>query len=145
MLLKEFCSHANWLAIGVAAIVYYVLGMLWYSVLFKKAWMEGHQMKVPTAADEMAAMKKKMPMMMIMGFLTNVLAAVMVGMFVMALGSVHCVPGIKLGLALSAIAIVPLIMSHIYMMKPLKVWFIDGGYHLIGITLMTIIISVWHK
>lgn len=144
MLLKEFFSHANWLAIGVAAISYYALGALWYSLLFQKAWVAGHKIEMPTTEEGKAAMKKSMPMIMITGLLMNIVTAIIVGMFVMALGSMHCVSGIKLGLALSVIGAIPLLMSHSYMMKPFKVWIIDGAYHVVGITLCSIIISIWH-
>ena len=144
MLLKEFCSNANWLAIGVAALAYYALGALWYSLLFRKAWAAGHKIEMPTSEEGKAAMKKSMPMIMISGLLMNIVMTVLIGMFVMALGSMHCMSGIKLGLALSAIGAIPLVMSHSYMMKPFKLWIIDGGYHVVGITLASIIISVWH-
>lgn len=141
MLLKEFCSNANWLAIGVAALAYFILGAIWYSpMLFAKPWMAGHNMPAPGPEA-----KKKMPMMMIMTFLMSAVMAIAIGMLVMALGSIKCLAGIKLGCALSAIGIIPLVMSHMYTGKSLKLWIIDAAYHGLGISLMSIIISVWHK
>ncbi len=145
MLLNDFFANANWLAIGVAALAYWCLGALFYSALFKKAWIAGHKIEMPTTPDEIAKMKKSMPMVMIMGLLMNIAVAVIVGMLVMALGSMHCIAGMKLGLALGALGAIPLLMSHSYTMKSMMLWVIDGGYHVIGIMLMTIIISVWHK
>ncbi len=145
MLLKEFCSHANWLAIGVAALAYFALGALWYSVLFRKPWMAGHNIQMPTAPEAQEQMKKQMPKVMGLGLLMNIAMAIIVGMLVMALGSIMCMSGIKLGLALGVVAAIPLAMSHLYLMKPFKVWIIDGGYHVVGVTVMSIIISVWHK
>ncbi|CAN5150493.1 hypothetical protein BH09BAC5_BH09BAC5_10880 [soil metagenome] len=144
MLLQEFFKNANWLAIGVAALTYWIIGALFYSALFRKPWMAGHKIEMPTAPDEIAKMKKSMPMVMVMGLLMNIVVAIIVGMFVMALGSIHCISGMKLGLALSFLATIPLLMSHSYTMKSMKLWVIDGGYHVISITLMSIIISVWH-
>jgi hypothetical protein len=145
-MLKEFCSHANWLAIIVAAVVYFIIGALWYSLLFRKPWMAGHNIQMPTEPEAVAKMKKQMPVTMIIGFVMNVVMAIVVGVCVMRFGSgFSCMAGIKLGLLLSAIAVIPLLMSHMYMMKPLKVWTIDGGYHVVGITVISIIISVWHK
>jgi hypothetical protein len=144
MLLKEFFSHANWLAIGVAAVAYFALGALWFSVLFGKPWMAGHKIQMPTDPAEKEKMTKGMPMLMITTFLMNIVMAIVIGMFVMALGAINCMAGIKLGLALSVIGAIPLIMGDMYLMKPKSVWIIDGGYHVVGITLMSIIISVWH-
>ncbi len=144
MLLKEFFQNANWIAIGVAALSYFVLGAVWFSALFQKAWMAGHNLQAPT--DEMKLqMKKHMPVMMVQTLVMNIVMAIVVAMLVMAMGSVRCVAGIKLGLALSAVGCVPLVMSHMYTMKSIKLWMVDAAYHTVGITLMSIIISVWHK
>jgi Protein of unknown function (DUF1761) len=143
MFLNEFLSHANWLAIIVAAIAYFALGSVWFSVLFGKQWMALNNIPEPTPETK-EQMKKMILMMMVKTLLMSMVVAVVIGMLVMALGVVKCVPGIKLGLALSAVGIVPLVMSDMYLMKPLKLWFIDAGYHVVGITLMSIILSVWH-
>jgi hypothetical protein len=145
MLLKDFLHNANWLAIVVAALAYFALGSLWFSVLFGKQWVAGHNIQMPTDEVAKAKMKKQMPMMMLTTLLMNIVMAVLVGMFVMALGSSNCMSGIKLGLALSVVGIIPFMMSHLYLQKPFKVWVIDGAYHVVAITVMTIIISVWHK
>ena len=70
MLLKEFFQNANWIAIGVAALSYFVLGAVWFSALFQKAWMAGHNLQAPT--DEMKLqMKKHMPVMMVQTLVMN--------------------------------------------------------------------------
>ena len=144
MLLNEFFHHANWLAIIVAGLAYFVLGALWYSALFQKPWMAGHGISRPTSDDEKAKMKKQMPAMFSITLLMNLAMAMIIGMCVMSFGSVKCVAGIKLGLALSGVAVIPMVMSYLYLMKPVKVWIIDAAYHIVSIVLMTIILSVWH-
>jgi hypothetical protein len=144
MLLKDFFHHANWLAIAVAAISYFALGALWFSVLFGKPWMAGHNIQKPETPEAKAAMGKQMPMLMIKTFLMNVIMAIGIAILVMRFGSINCMAGIKLGILLSGIGMIPLVMSHMYLMKSVKVSIIDAGYHLVGITLMTIILSVWH-
>ncbi|HEU4717830.1 MAG TPA: DUF1761 domain-containing protein [Bacteroidia bacterium] len=140
----HFFSHANWLAIGVSVLVYYGLGALWFSVLFGKPWMAGHNIQMPTDEAAKKEMRKKMPVMMLITLVMNIAMAMLIGFFVMALGAVNCMAGIKVGLALSAVACIPFMMSHLYLMKPFKVWVIDAGYHIVAITVMSIIISVWH-
>ncbi|HET6991290.1 MAG TPA: DUF1761 domain-containing protein [Bacteroidia bacterium] len=147
MLLKEFFHNANWLAIGVAAIVYFAIGSLWFSVLFGKQWMAGHNIQMPTDDEAKARMRKQMPMLMIKTFLMNVLMALAVGIVLKALpqASINCVMGIKVGLLLGGVATIPMVMGHMYTMKSVKLWIIDAGYHILSITLMSIIIAVWHK
>jgi len=142
-MLNQFLSNANWLAIIVAAVAYFVLGSLWFSLLFGKQWMALNNIPEPTP-ERREEMKKMMPMMMIKTLLMGLALAIVIALIVMMLGITRCVPGIKLGLVLSVIGIIPLIMADMYLMKPTKLWVIDAGYHILGITLMSIIVSVWH-
>lgn len=142
-MLNQFLSHANWLAIVVAAIAYFALGSIWFSMLFGKQWMALNNIPEPTP-EKKDEMKKMMLPMMVKTLVMGAVIAIAIGILAMALSVVRCVPGIKLGLLLSAVGVIPLVMADMYLMKPLKLWFIDAGYHVIGITLMSIIISVWH-
>jgi len=142
-MLNQFLSTANWLAIIVAAIAYFVLGSVWFSALFGKQWMALNNIPEPTP-EKKEEMKKLMMPMMLKTLVMALVLAFVIGLLGMAIGIHRCVPGIKLGLALSAIGVVPLVMADMYLMKPFKLWFIDAGYHVLGITLMSIIIAVWH-
>lgn len=142
-MLNQFLSNANWLAIIVAAVAYFALGSLWFSVLFGKQWMALNNIPEPTP-EARAQMKSMMAMMMAKTLAMALVLAFAIGVLSMGLSIHQCVPGIKLGLTLSAIGVIPLVMADMYLMKPTKLWFIDAGYHVIGITLMSIIIAVWH-
>ncbi len=141
-MLNEFLSSANWLAIIVAAIVYFALGSLWFSVLFGKQWMALNNIPEPTP-ESREQMKKLMLPMMIKTLLMGVVMAIVIGIFISGLGISNTVGGIKFGIALSLVGIIPLVMADMYLMKPLKLWFIDAGYHVIGIILISIIVSIW--
>jgi hypothetical protein len=142
-MLNHFLSTANWLAILVAAIAYFALGSLWFSVLFGKQWMALNGIPEPTP-EKKEEMKKLMMPMMLKTLVMSLVLAFVIGLLGMSIGIHQCVPGIKLGLGLSAIGVIPLIMADMYLMKPVKLWFIDAGYHVFGIVLMSIIIAVWH-
>jgi hypothetical protein len=141
-MLNQFLSTANWLAIIVAALAFFALGSLWFSVFFGKQWMALNGIPEPTP-ERREEMKKLMMPMMLKTLVMSLVLAFLIGFLEYAIGIHRCVPGIKLGLALGTIAIIPLIMADMYLMKPLKLWFIDAGYHLIGIVLMSIIIAIW--
>ena len=143
-MLQAFFSHANWLAIATAAVTYFILGALWFSALFGKPWMAGHKISMPTDEAEKAKMKAQMPMLMIKTFLMNIIVALGIGLVVYATSTRDCMHGIKWGLLLSGFAAVPIAMNHMYLMKGIKLTMIDAGYHVVSITLMTIIITVWH-
>jgi hypothetical protein len=142
-MLNQFLSNANWLAIIVAALAYFALGSLWYSALFGKQWMALNNIPEPTP-EKKEEMKKMMMPLMLKTLVMGLVMAFAIGLVGTSIGVQRCVAGIKLGLALSAIGVIPLIMADMYLMRPLKLWFIDAGYHVIGITLMSIIIAVWH-
>ena len=110
-MLNQFLSHANWLALIVAAIVYFALGSLWFSVLFGKQWMALNNIPEPTpqAKEEM---KKMMLGMMIKTLIMALVLSVSIGILAMALGLTNYMAGIKLGLLLSAIGAIPLVMSE---------------------------------
>src|SRR6267142_4823633 len=132
-MLNLFLSNANWLAIIVAALFYFALGSLWFSVLFGKQWMTLNGIPEPTP-EKKEEMKSMMLPLMIKTLLMGLIIAVVVAIFVVMIGIHRCVPGIKLGLLLSAVGVIPLVMSDMYLMKPMKLWFIDAGYHILGIT-----------
>jgi hypothetical protein len=143
MILNNFCHNANWLALLVAAVAYFVIGALWYSVLFGKPWMAGHKINPPTP-EERKAMGSKMGMMFLGTFLIGVVTAFVIGLLVFALQSTTVMSGLKLGLACGVFATGPIWMSYIYLQKPFKVWVIDAGYHVVSFLLMAVIISIWH-
>jgi len=142
-MLNQFLSTANWLAILVAAVAYFALGSVWFSVLFGKQWMALNGIPEPTP-EKKEEMKKMMMPLMLKTFVMGFVMAFVIGLLAMSIGVYRCIPGIKLGLGLSVVGVIPLIMADMYFMKPLKLWFIDAGYHVIGIILMSIIIAVWH-
>lgn len=42
----------NWLAIGVITLGHFILGAVWFSAIFGKAWMRIHHGdKIPTKAE----------------------------------------------------------------------------------------------
>lgn len=143
-MIQQFFSQAHWLAIGVAAIAYFAVGAVWYSALFQKPWMAANNIQPPSTPEDKERMKKQMPGLMITTLLMNIVAALAVGMVIYATSTKDCMHGIKWGLLLSVFACIPLCMTHMYTMKKKMLWFIDCSYHTVGITLMSIIISVWH-
>ncbi|HEV8515694.1 MAG TPA: DUF1761 domain-containing protein [Cyclobacteriaceae bacterium] len=140
---NQFLSTANWLAIIVAAIVFFGLGSLWFSVFFGKQWMALNGIPEPTP-DKREEMKKLMMPMMLKTLVMSLVLAFLISFIGTVIGINSAFHGIKLGLALGTIAIIPLIMADMYLMKPLKLWFIDAGYHMLGIILMSTILAVWH-
>jgi len=141
-MLQSYFSHAPWLHFLVAAIAYFALGAIWYMpAVFGKIWGADHKLDM----TNMDAAKKRLPMLMIGTFLLNFGLAVATGLLLTLTRTPgKCVPGIKIGLFVSSFIAACTGINYLYTQKTFRVWIIDAGYHVLGITIMSIILSVWH-
>lgn len=132
--------HLNYWAILLAALVYWIVGAVWFST-FSKTWLKeleshGVKFKRPT--------KKRMIGRYIATFILNFL--VVVGMAVVVVGynittvSTAIYFGLLVGITLAAI---PLITAYLWESRSLKLTLIDIAYPIIGITLSSIILALW--
>jgi hypothetical protein len=137
-------EHLNYLAVAVCGIIYFVIGGLWYSpVLFSKTWSAGHKIVMPTNDAEKAEFRKKMPMQMITTFVCCMALTTALACLISAFYLYTPKAGFKIGLLASVFSCVPIIMSHSFTGKSLKIILIDAGYHFIGLIAVGIILSVW--
>jgi hypothetical protein len=132
----------NWLAVIVAAIVYFALGALWYSpVLFARQWQRSIGWDATRTPPQQSATTYVVPLV------AYLVMAVAVGMLVEATGSDTIGEGIVLGLVLA----IGLSLAHTFVdasFSPEKpepwTWFgINGTYHAIGLVILAIILSIW--
>ncbi len=133
-------SHLNWLAIAVAAAAYFMLGALWYSVLFGKAWIKatGIDVNNPDA-------KKGAGALMFFTFILEFVICIGMAILVYRLGLWDgFMSGIKLGL-LTGICFCSIVIciSYMYQMKPKALSIIDSGYHLVGNIIAAVILCIW--
>jgi hypothetical protein len=132
-------SEINWLAVAVAAAAYFMLGALWYSVLFGKIWIKatGIDMSNPDA-------KKGAGGIMTFTFVLEFITCIGIGMIAYMLSFKGMEHGIKLGLltgvCFSAIGIS---ISYLYQSKPLSLHLIDAGYHIVGNVIAAAVICMW--
>jgi hypothetical protein len=131
----------NWLAVAVSAIAYFALGALWYNQsVFGKAWAEGHKLNInPEDA------KEGMPMMMAKTLALNFIIAFFIGIVVMGLQSTTVMSGLKVGaLCGVGLSFCTMAVNSVYTGKGINVLLIDGGYHVVGILISAVILSIWH-
>lgn len=140
-MLSSFLAHANYWAILVATLVYFVLGSLWFSALFGKIWSaevarHGVSIQEPSKSD----IGKKM----LQTFIGNLLAAMASAYLVFATGCHGWLPGLKLGLLCGiGFAAVGVWIAYLWESRSTKLLLIDVGYAVFGITFACIILSVW--
>ncbi len=126
-------TQLNWLAIGVAALVHFLLGSLWYSPkVFGKLWMSAVGMSTETAED----CKKGMIKAMIICFIACIFVAATTVHLVGAFHATSIKNAIHL-LACPAIGWVaaPIAMGIEFEKKKWHYWWITTGYIWAGIAI----------
>ena len=136
----EFLSHINWIVVLVATIAYFLLGALWYSVLFGKKWAQ--LVKLDTSNPDM---KKGMGGMMISTFVLTLIICFGLEVLVVKFNFVQEVSyGIKIGLLTGlAFATTAVSIHYIYENKPTNLYLINNGYHVLGHVIAASILVLW--
>lgn len=136
-------SHLNWLAVIVATVVYFALGGIWYSPMgFVKGWMAGHGIPTPTDADK-AAMKKQMPMYMLTSLVLNFIGVLALAYIETAMYTKGWMTGMKVGILAASLTTMTVALGYFHTKKSFKLFMIDAGYHVVGLIIVAVILSVW--
>lgn len=129
--------QVNWLAVLAAALASFLLGGLWYSALFAKAW----QALVGMDDAKMRGGNKAL----IFGG-AFVLAFVAAAVFAMFLGPKASLPfGAAAGFGAGLCWVTASFgINDLFERRPLKLFLINGGYHTLNFTLIGAILGAWH-
>ena len=140
-MLEAYLHQVNLWAILVAALAYFILGSLWFSVLFGGVWSKeverlGILIKDPAKSTIAAKMFQT--------FFGNGIAAVSMGYVVFISRCYNWIAGLKIGLLCGiGFAAVAMIIAYTWESRSYRLQMIDTGYAVIGITLCGIIIAAW--
>ncbi|MGD0522333.1 MAG: DUF1761 domain-containing protein [Terracidiphilus sp.] len=136
--MNHFHLHLfNFWAILVAALIQWVLGALWYSLLFAKPWMAlvGHKS---------GAKPKGAVVAMISSFIGGLILSFVLAHVVLWAGAWTWHRGAVVGAIcwLGFIA-APLFAQHLYEKRPLKLFAINAGYWLVALAISGVVLAVW--
>ena len=128
--------HINWLAVIAAAVSAFLLGGIWYGPLFKHAWCR-------EAGIDPAASPRHPARVFGSAFVLALVAAIA---FACLLGPAPSLPlavhhGALVGFAFVATSFG---INYAFAGRSLKLWLIDGGYHLLQFVLYGVILGLWH-
>ena len=134
-------AEVNYLAVGLAAVLSFALGMLWYSpLLFAKPWMAAHGY---TAEDirrmQSGGMGPTYAASFVCWFVMATILAVVARHFGEGVGPTLRV-GLHLWLGFSATVG---LTNNLFSDKPLKLWLIDAGYQLASVGVMSVVLGLW--
>ena len=135
----DLFSQINWLAVLVAALAFFVLGAIWYSFLFRNAWIKSSGVNVndPNA-------KKGVAGMFLTSFILIIITCIGLALFISRIGSGGWMSGLKIGLVAGVCFCATAICnSYLYEKRPLALHLINSFYNIFGCVIAAIIIAVW--
>jgi hypothetical protein len=129
-------ASINWLAVIVAALASFPLGMLWYGPLFGKAWMAatGVTKEQGRAANPLRLYGATL--------LANLIACVSLAMFVggAATWQFGLFAGFMTGATFVAMG---LGVCYLFEFRSLRHWLINAGYQTLFFSIAGVIIGAW--
>ena len=129
----------NYAAIVVAAIAYWLLGAVWYGVLFSKPWMA-----LEHVTEEQAKTAGFLPY--IVSFVLNLLIAYMLSQIIRWRNAYTAGRGAAISAILWIGFVGPITFTtYMYEMRPKELFAINQFYPLAGLMLMGAILGAWKK
>jgi hypothetical protein len=128
--------HVNYLAVIAAALSSFLLGGIWYSALFRSAWIrEVNPGEAPKGGN--------MAMIFAGAFLLALIAS---WVFAMFLGpNANWKFGAATGFAAGAGWVATSFgINYLFARRSLALFSIDAGYHTVQFTLIGLILGAWH-
>ena len=134
--IQQSLESVNYFAVLVAALSAFVIGGLWYSVLFAKPWM------VENGFDEEKLKNSNMGMIIGGSFIFSLIISFVLVLFLgperdAAFGATA---GFMAGLFWVATAMG---ITYLFERKSIKLFLINAGYHVITFTIMGLILGMW--
>ena len=141
--MRTIIPNLNYLHVLVVTVAGFLLGWLWYGLLFGKAWMA--EMKITEEMKKEQCAKKGMAGFMIKGFVFTLL-----GTFgLAALIAAHGAPNWKHGAAFGAFIgvfgpVVRMLNGSVWEERSLKLQAINAGHEVVLYALQGAILGAWH-
>lgn len=130
----------NYIAVVVAAVVYWLLGAVWYGFLFSKAWMALEHV----SPEQAASMNPVLPY--VITFVLNLVIAFVLAQICAWRNANTAARGAALGILIWIGFIGPITYTtHMYEMRPVQLFAINQFYSLVGLALMGAILGAWTK
>ncbi len=130
----------NYAAVVVSAVVYWLLGAVWYGFLFSKPWMALEHL----TEEQAKAMNPVLPY--IITFALNILIAFVLAQICTWRNANTAARGASVGILLWIGFVGPMTYTtYMYEMRPMKLFAINEFYSLVGLFLMGLILGAWTK
>jgi surface polysaccharide O-acyltransferase-like enzyme len=132
--------RTNYPAVIVAAIAYWILGAVWYGVLFSKPWMALEHMTIEQAQSASPVIPY------IVSFLLELLVAYSVAQLCIWRNADTVGRGASVGVLVWIGFVGPIaFMNYMFEMRPKALFAINEFYPLAGLVLVGAILGAWKK
>ena len=134
-------KSTNHFAVVVAAVVFFVIGAGWYTVL-ATPWVNG----IGKTMELMAKERGDSPMPYVVGFLAILVMCYTLNSLLNRLGDTTAAAGAKVGgfIALGFVA-ANIALNYGFELRGVTLWAINSGYVLVGLVIAGAIIGGWRK
>ena len=134
--------RTNYPAVVVCAIVYWLLGGLWYDLLFSKQWMALEHMSAAQASSTNSVWIWPF----VLTFLLNLLIAFVLAQVCIWRNANTAPRGAAVGAILWLGIVGPIVYTtYMYEMRSVQLFAINEFYALVGLCLMGAILGAWKK
>jgi len=124
----EVFSNINWLGVLLGGLAYFILGAIWYSFLFKNAWIRASGVN-PNDPN----MKSGVAGVFLTSFILMVIASLGIALFLSKIEVGNWMTGAKVGLVAGlCFSFTAISISYLYEKKPLSLHLINGFYNTLG-------------
>ena len=132
--------RTNYPAVIVSAVLYWLLGAIWYGVLFSKPWMALEHM----TEEQARSMGPVLPY--VITFALNLLIAFVLAQLCIWRNANTAGRGAAIGVLLWVGIVGPITFTtYMYEMRPKQLYAINEFYSLAGLCLMGALLGAWKK
>ena len=137
----EIFSQINWLAVLVASVGYFLVGAIWYSALFRNAWIKSSGVNTTDPN-----MKKGVGGIFLTSFILMIVACIGIALVMTKISPLNWMSGLKVGLIVGVCFCATAISnSYLYEKRPTTLHIINDLYNIVGCSVAGIIIAMWPK
>ncbi len=138
--LEEKTMRTNYPAVIVSAVLYWLLGAVWFGVVFSKPWMVLEHM----TEEQARSMSPVLPY--VISFVLNLLIAFVLAQLCIWRNANTAGRGAAIGVLLWVGIVGPITFTtYMYEMRPKQLYAINEFYPLAGLCLMGAVIGAWKK
>ena len=130
----------NYLAVIVAAVLYWFMGAFWFGVLFGKQWMALEGMTMESAKN----FNPTIPY--IVSMIANLVIAFILALVCASQKADSAVKGAQTGILMGiGFVATTMLSTYLYEGRSIHLFMINVGYIVVGMALMGMMIGAWRK